>query len=94
MTDRLIFGLILGLLAPFLIILLFWIFRFQYLSLGEFVHQAIFLKVQFKIISLGVFFADLALFYLFMHLKKNKAAKGVTLAVLLYSLLFLLVTAL
>lgn len=53
-------------------------------------YQAVVLKVHFKIISVGVFFADLAVFYLFLHLKKNKAAKGVILAVLLYSLLFLI----
>ena len=94
MKDRLVFGFIWGLLAPFLVILLFWILRFQYLSLGEFIHQAVILKVQFKIISLGVFFADLALFYLFLHLKKNSTAKGVILAVLFYSLLFMLSTTL
>lgn len=89
MKDRLIYGLIPGLIAPFIIILLFWIFRFHYLSLEEFIHQAIFLKVQFKIIAVGVFFADLGLFYLFLRLNKNNASKGVILAVFLYFFLFL-----
>lgn len=89
MKDRFIFGLILGLTAPFIIILLFWIFRFHYLTLGEFIHQAVFLKVQFKLIAVGVFFADLALFYLFLKLNKNNASKGVIMAVLLYFFLTL-----
>lgn len=84
MKDRILLGLIPGLIAPFLIVFLFWIFRFHYLRLEEFIQQAVFLKIQFKIIALGVFFADLALFYLFLHLNKNNASKGVIMAVFLY----------
>lgn len=90
MKDRLIYGLIPGLIAPFIIILLFWVFRFHYLTLEEFIYQAVFLKVQFKIIAVGVFFADLGLFYLFLRLNKNNASKGVILAVFLYFFLFLI----
>lgn len=90
MKDRWIYGLIPGLIAPFLIIILFWLFRFPYLSLQDFIHQAIFLKVQFKLISVGVFFADLGLFYLFMKFNKNNASKGVILAVFIYFFLFLI----
>lgn len=89
MKDRFIYGLLAGLASPLLVIALFWIFRFNYLSLTEFVRQAVILKVQFKIIAVGVFFADLGLFYLFLRLDKNKAAKGIILAVFLYFLLFL-----
>lgn len=89
MKDKMILGLIPGILAPFLIVLLFWIFRFRYLDLSEFIRQAFFLRIQFKIMALGIFFADLALFYLFLHLDKTAAAKGVILAVFLYFLLFL-----
>jgi len=92
MKDRILTGFIPGLTAPFLIIILFWIFRFRYLSLEEFIRQAIVLKVQFKIIALGVFFADLALFYLFLHFRRNNASKGVILAVFLYFFLFLFYT--
>lgn len=90
MKDRLLYGVIPGLIAPFIIIILFWVFRFHYLTLGEFIHQAIFLKVQFKIVAVGVFFSDLALFYLFMRLNKNNASKGVILAVFIYFFLFLI----
>ena len=83
MKDRLLYGLFPGLSAPFIIILLFWLFRFHDLPLSQFIHQAIALKVQFKLISVGVFFADLGLFYLFLHLNKNNASKGVILAVFL-----------
>ncbi len=84
MKDRILWGVIPGLIAPLLIVLLFWIFRFRYLSLWGFIQQAVMLKLQFKIIALGVFFADLALFYLFLRLNKNNASKGVIIAVFIY----------
>ena len=84
MKDRILWGVIPGLIAPLLIVLLFGIFRFRYLSLWEFIQQAVMLKLQFKIIALGVFFADLALFYLFLRLNKNNASKGVIIAVFIY----------
>lgn len=76
--------------APLLVVLLFWFFRFRYLSLWTFIQQAVMLKLQFKIIALGVFFADLALFYLFLRLNKNNASKGVIMAVFIYFFLVLL----
>ncbi|MDE5612737.1 MAG: hypothetical protein K2I90_12060 [Odoribacter sp.] len=90
MKDRILWGLIPGLTAPLLIVLLFWVFRFRYLSLSTFIQQAVMLKIQFKIIALGVFFADLALFYLFLRLNKNNASKGVIMAVFIYFFLVLL----
>ena len=78
-----------GVVSPFVVILLFYLFRFNYLTVEEFIHQSILLKVHFKIISISVFFADLALFYLFLRLNKNNAAKGVILAVFLYFFFFL-----
>lgn len=90
MKDHLLWGLLPGLLAPFLIVLLFWLFRFHDLALIEFIRQTVSLKVHFKMISVGVFFADLALFYLFLKLNRNNASKGVILAVFIYFFIFLL----
>ena len=87
MKDKLYIGLIPGLLAPFLVIVLFYLFRFSYLNPGEFIRQAFLLKVYLKIIAIGIFFADLALFYL--RYKKNNAAKGVILAVFIFFFLML-----
>lgn len=89
MKDKLYIGLLTGLTAPFLVILLLYLFRFNYLTIQEFIQQAIILKVHFKMISIGVFFADLALFYLFLRRNKNNATKGVILAVFFYFFIFL-----
>ena len=70
MKDRFIWGILPGLVTPLLVVLLFWYFRFNYLSLNDFIQQTISLRIQFKIIAIGVFFADLALFYLFLHYNK------------------------
>lgn len=88
MKDHLIWGVIPGLFTPLIVVILFWLCRFNYLTLGDFIQQAIFLKVQFKLIAVGIFFADLGLFYLFLHYNKNNAAKGVILAVFIYGLYF------
>lgn len=87
MKNKLYIGLLSGLVAPFLIVILFWAIRFNYLTLPEFIHQAVFLKVQLKIISIGAFFADLGLFYLFLRLEHWKSARGVILAVLIFCFL-------
>ena len=55
MKDKLYTGLIPGLLAPFLVIALFYLFRFSYLTPGEFIQQAFTLKVYLKIIAVGIF---------------------------------------
>lgn len=88
MKDRIIFGLTAGLIAPFIIILLFWLGHFSHLTFKEFFYQATFLQVQFKILAIGVFFADLGIFYLFLHMKRYKTAQGVIGAVFIYFFLF------
>lgn len=92
MKDKLYAGLIPGLLAPFLLVVLFYVFRFSYLTPKEFIQQVFILKVHLKIIAIGIFFADLALFYLFLRYKKNNAARGVILAVFLFFFLMLILS--
>lgn len=84
MKDKLYTGFLCGFIAPFLVVALFYVFRFHYLSIKEFIAQAFLLKVHLKIISVGVFFADLGLFYLFLHFNKNNASRGVILSVFVY----------
>ncbi|MDE7074423.1 MAG: hypothetical protein K2O69_05145 [Odoribacter sp.] len=89
MKDRWIYGLLPGLAAPLVIIPLFWCFRFRYLELEEFVRQAVVMRIHFKLVAVGVFFADLGLFYLFLRLGRTNGAKGVILAVFVYFFLSL-----
>lgn len=92
MKDKLYTGFLAGFISPVFIVFLFYLFRFRYLSFPEFIGQALLMGVHLKIIALGVFFADLGLFYLFLHLKKNNASKGVILSVIFYFFLMLFLT--
>lgn len=84
MKDKLYIGLLSGLIAPFIVVALFYLIRFNYLPLEAFIEQAFIMKVHLKMIAVGVFFADLGLFYLFLRFNKNNASKGVILSVILY----------
>lgn len=88
--DHLLLGLVTGLLAPFLFIVVLYLALFSHFTVDEFIRQAFVLKVHFKLISIGVFFADLGLFYLYLRLNKNNATKGVILSVMIYFFLMLL----
>lgn len=90
MKDRFLYGLFPGLIAPWIIVPACWFFRFRYLAFSEFISQAVRLKVHFKIVSVGVFFIDLLLFYLFLQRNKPNASKGVILAVFAYFFVVLL----
>ena len=82
-------GLLAGLTAPFIIVALIYLLRFNYLSVTAFIEQAFVLKVHLKIVAIGVFFANLGLFYLFLRFNKNNASKGVILSVFLYFFIML-----
>ena len=89
MKDKLYIGLLAGLTAPFIIAALIYLLRFNYLSVTAFIEQAFVLKVHLKIVAIGVFFANLGLFYLFLRFNKNNASKGVILSVFLYFFIML-----
>lgn len=89
MKDKLYIGLLAGLIAPFIIVALIYLLRFNYLSVTAFIEQAFVLKVHLKIVAIGVFFANLGLFYLFLRFNKNNASKGVILSVFLYFFIML-----
>ncbi|CCZ06075.1 MULTISPECIES: hypothetical protein [Culturomica] len=89
MKDKLYIGLLAGLTAPFIIVALIYLLRFNYLSVTAFIEQAFVLKVHLKIVAIGVFFANLGLFYLFLRFNKNNASKGVILSVFLYFFIML-----
>ena len=89
MKDKLYIGLLAGLTAPFIIVALIYLRRFNYLSVTAFIEQAFVLKVHLKIVAIGVFFANLGLFYLFLRFNKNNASKGVILSVCLYFFIML-----
>ncbi len=90
LKDKTIYGFLVGIAAPFPVIALFYLVRFRNLSVVEFMEQAFLLKVHLKLIAIGLFFANLGLFYLFLRLEKYRMARGIILSVIVYFFAMLL----
>lgn len=85
--NKLIFGFITGIFLPLFIFLLIFAFRYNEISLSDYIMQLWNLKIIFKILSLCAF-ANILLFFLFNRLKMSEAMKGIIMATLLFALLF------
>jgi hypothetical protein len=81
-----IFGLVLGLIVPVLI-MHFWLEYYSNLSLLEVVKNPFYSEILD--ILKGALFANLGVFFLFYWLKKDKSARGVVFATLLYGAFYL-----
>lgn len=88
--DKLSAGFFLGILAPLSIFLIIYLVRYTDIPISEYIVQLWKLKITFKILSLCGF-VNLLIFFLYLKLEMEKAAKGVIMATLVYALLFLLV---
>jgi hypothetical protein len=87
--DNLLIGLIIGLLAPTLGIIIFFYSKFSESNLSEFLTISIQEKVLSPLLSLCAVI-NLAVFYLFIHFDKLQTAKGVILATFIYGLAIVL----
>lgn len=87
--DHLIIGLILGLLAPTLGILIFFYSKFSESNLSEFLTVSIQEKMLSPLLSLCAVI-NLAVFYLFIQIDKLQTAKGIILATFIYGLAIVL----
>ncbi|MBN2595602.1 hypothetical protein [Labilibaculum sp.] len=80
-------GLIVGILVPILSIFLVFSVRFQSeMSLETFIDSLLVHKIYTKVLALGVYFGNIVFFFLFIKTDLLKAARGVLLATILYSL--------
>lgn len=80
-------GLIIGILVPILSVLLVYVFKYKSdMSLGSFVDSMLVHRIYIKIVALGVYFGNIVFFFLFIKMDLLKAARGVLLATILYSL--------
>lgn len=87
--DKLSAGILVGISAPLAIFLVIYAIRYSDVPLGDYLVQLWKLHITFKILSLCGF-ANLLIFFLYLKLQMEKAAKGVIMATLVYALLFLL----
>lgn len=75
--DNVFFGIIMGLIIPFVLLLLFWYAKFYpEITFTYFLKQQYGFEVLLKVVSLCAL-SDIPLFYVFYTKHYDKAAKGV-----------------
>lgn len=87
--DHLLLGLAIGLLAPTLGIIIFYLTKFNESSLSLFITVSIREKMLSPLLSLCAVI-NLAVFYLFIQFEKLQTGKGIILATFLYGLAIVL----
>ncbi len=88
--DKLQLGLVLGILAPILTMVVIYFVEFTEYKLSELVNLLVEKKVFTKIVSLCVI-PNLALFFLFLNKYLYRSARGVLLATIIFAI-FVFVT--
>ncbi|MBI9058047.1 hypothetical protein L3049_13400 [Labilibaculum sp. DW002] len=84
-------GTVIGILVPILSILLVYLIKFQAeMSMETFIDSLFVHRIYTKVLALGVYFGNIAFFFLFIKMDWLKAARGVLLATILYSLAIML----
>lgn len=79
-------GCILGLLAPVLGVMAYFLLLFKSrMNLAEFFNSIFVLGLFSHVLAIGVYVSNLALFFLFIKTDKLLAAKGVLLSTIIYS---------
>ena len=84
--NHLIYGLIFGLIVP-VIVMHFWLHMYSNLSLIEIIRNPFYSEILD--ILKGALFANLGVFFIFYWLKKDKSARGVVFATILYGAFYL-----
>jgi hypothetical protein len=85
MIDNLKLGLLLGILAPAITMLVIYLVQFTEYNFTELINVLISKRVFTKIVSLCAI-PNLALFFLFLNKNYFRAARGVLLATVLFAL--------
>jgi len=90
--DNFLMGLIMGLLAPVLGILLFKMYNFKMLTIGETIQWMFRVEPGYKTLTVALSLSLLlnaALFTIYINTSKDKTAKGIFVTTLVYGLIVL-----
>jgi len=80
-------GIFLGIIVPILSIYIAYLVKFQAkMSINDFLDSLLIHKIYTKVMALAVYFGNIVFFFLFIKTDMLKAARGVLLATILYSL--------
>ncbi|MFA9390413.1 MAG: hypothetical protein ACERKD_11415 [Prolixibacteraceae bacterium] len=82
--DKILIGLVLGILFPIITFYLYYLVKFDHLSFGEFIKGLHEYRLLFRIMSLCVL-SNLPLFYLFIQFKYLNSSRGIVLACFIFA---------
>jgi hypothetical protein len=78
-------GAILGLIAPWMVVIIFYNLKFSHLKFGDFIEISYLNQVFTPLISLSALL-NLGVFYLFIWTQKDHSARGVLAATFIYAI--------
>ena len=84
-ADKVWVGLSFGIILPMVVMLIFYLSSYAYLTLPDFLRKMVFQSILFKLMSLCAII-NLGTFFFFYQTKNDRAARGVILATFLFAL--------
>jgi hypothetical protein len=88
--DNLRFGLLLGLVAPVISLVIYYFVKFSAVSFGEFMSFLHVHRDQITAVSVPCLVLNIALFTYYINSHKDQTAKGIFAATLIYAIVALL----
>ena len=88
--DKIIWGAVLGIVVPSLAVLIFYLLKYDNMSLGQFLRSFHQMGVLTHVVSLAVI-PNLILFFAFMQKNYLRGGRGVLLATFLFAFLVLII---
>jgi hypothetical protein len=84
--DKLLLGLVLGIITPMVVLLVYYQVNFYYIRVDTFLYETFMKRIFLPLLSLCVV-GNLAVFFLFIQTDRYLSARGVVLATLIYAIL-------
>lgn len=84
--DSVILGTVLGLLAPMVVLLIYYLIAYHGMNPAAFYHYLTNGEIFVPVISLCCFVSNLLLFFIFIWTKRDKSARGVLQATFVYAI--------
>jgi hypothetical protein len=88
--DNLRLGLVLGLIAPILSLVIYYFIVFSSVSFGEFIAYLHYHRNQITAVSVPCLVLNIALFTIYINSHRDQTAKGIFAATLIYAIVALL----
>lgn len=83
-ADKIWVGLVMGIVIPFLVMFIFYLSSYAYLTVPDFLRKMVFASIFFKVLSLCAI-VNLVTFFMFYKTQNDKAARGVILATMIFA---------